>query len=109
VGAFYISIHSCCYVKVQGREAVKITSLKVRQPKVDQKELAAVLGEYKDRYQRSKEEASVLLQKEETDRQAFYGNFPTHAKSADTASNYSDRFQNPFERGTAKDKEKRND
>jgi hypothetical protein len=32
-----------CYVKVQGKEAVKITSLKVGQPKVAEKELAAVL------------------------------------------------------------------
>jgi hypothetical protein len=97
----------CCYVKVQGKEAVKITSLKVNEPRIDQKELAAVLGEYKHRYQRSKEEASLLLQKEEADRQAFYGNFPTQAQSVDTASDYSDRFHNPFEkRNTPQNKEK---
>jgi hypothetical protein len=94
----------CCYVKVQGKEAAKITSLKVRQPTVDQKELVAVLGEYKNRYQRSKEEASTLLKKEAEDRQTFYGNFPIHAQHTDTASDPSVLFQNPFGQ---KDKEKR--
>jgi hypothetical protein len=93
----------CCYVKVQGREAVKITSLKVRQPKVDQKELAAVLGEYKSRYQRSKEEALALLKKEDDEPQAFYGNFPAQTQSAAPASDSGDIFQNPFGQ---KDKEK---
>jgi hypothetical protein len=93
----------CCYVRVHGREAVKITSLKVRQPTVDQKELVAVLGEYKNRYQRSKEEASTLLKKEEDELQAFYDNFPTHAKSADSPTDNSALFENPF---AEKDKEK---
>jgi type IV secretory pathway TraG/TraD family ATPase VirD4 len=93
----------CCYVKVQGREAVKITSLRMQQPKVDQRELGAVLGEYKNRYQRSKEEASALLKKEADDRQALYGKFPTHAQSAATPSDSGDIFQNPF---ALKDKEK---
>jgi hypothetical protein len=93
----------CCYVKVQGKEAAKITSLKVRQPTVDQKELVAVLGEYKNRYQRSKEEASTLLKKEEDELQAFYDNFPTHAKSADSPTDNSALFENPF---AEKDKEK---
>jgi hypothetical protein len=43
----------CAYVKVQGKEATKITSLKMRQPTVDPGELAEVLSEYKRRYQRS--------------------------------------------------------
>jgi hypothetical protein len=53
----------CCYVKVHEKEAVKITSLKVQHPKVDQKELAAVLAEYKRRYQRNKEEAKAALER----------------------------------------------
>jgi hypothetical protein len=95
----------CAYVKVQGKEAVRITSLKVRQPKIDQTELVAVLGEYKNRYQRSQQEARDVLRKEE-DRQAFYEKFPIHEESADTAADYSDRFRNPFAHGTLKDKEK---
>jgi hypothetical protein len=86
----------CCYVKVQGKEAVKITSLRVNEPRIDQKELVAVLGEYKSRYQRSKEEASALLKKEADDRQAVYGNFPTQTQSAATPSDAGDIFQNPF-------------
>jgi hypothetical protein len=86
----------CCYVRVQGKEAVKITSLKMKQPKVEEKELAAVLEEYKRRYQRSKEEASLLLKKEADDRQAYYGNVPTQTKSADTPSDSGDILQNPF-------------
>jgi hypothetical protein len=62
-----------------------------------------VLGEYKNRYQRSKQEAEEVLRKEE-DRQAFYGNFPIHEQSSDAAADYSDRFQNPFERGAPKNK-----
>src|ERR671916_1667903 len=86
-----------CYVKVQGKEAVKITSLKVGQPKVDQTELAAVLGEYKRRYQRSQQEAEDVLKQEE-DRQAFYDKFPAHEESADAAADDGNRFQNPFAR-----------
>jgi hypothetical protein len=95
----------CAYVKVQGKGAVRITSLKVPEPRIDQKELVAVLGEYKNRYQRSQQEARDVLRKEE-DRQAFYEKFPIHEESADTAADYSDRFRNPFAHGTLKDKEK---
>jgi hypothetical protein len=84
-----------CYVKVQGKEAVKITSLKVRQPKVDQKDLAAVLGEYKRRYQRSRQEAEDVLKQEEK-RLAFYGSYPNTKESADTVFNQRSRFRNPF-------------
>jgi hypothetical protein len=75
----------CCYVKVHEKPAVKITSLKVRQPKVDQKELAAVLGEYKNRYQRSKQEASEVLKKGEAAWRQFSGNVLTHAQRTDAA------------------------
>ena len=92
----------CCYVKVQGREAAKITSLKVGQPRVDQKELAAVLAEFKHRYQRTEQEATDVLKKEEADIHAFYGSSPIH-QATDTASDSSILFQNPFGQ---KDKEK---
>jgi hypothetical protein len=52
----------CCYVKLQEKAAVRITSLKVPQPKVAQRELGAVLGEYKRRYQRSDQQAKTALQ-----------------------------------------------
>jgi hypothetical protein len=94
----------CCYVKAQGKEATKITSLKVKQPTVDQKELAAVLGEYKNRYQQSKQEAEEVLKKEEDARQALFGNVPMHEQSNDAAADYGDQFQNPFERGASKNK-----
>jgi hypothetical protein len=96
----------CCYVKVQGKEAVKITSLKVGEPTVDQKELGAVLGEYKSRYQQSKQEAEDVLRQEADERQVFYENALIHEESADTAADYSDLFENPFARGTLEDKEK---
>jgi hypothetical protein len=105
----------CCYVKVQEKEAVKITSLKVKQPKVDQRELAAVLREYKKRYQRTKEEADALRKKEEGSRGLFFGNLPDSAQSADTPvdeaaeTDYSDQFENPFATATSKDKEKQPD
>jgi hypothetical protein len=92
----------CCYVKVQGKEAVKITSLKVNEPRIDQKELAAVLGEYKHRYQRSQQEAADVLKKEAADIHAFYGSSQIH-QTTDTASDSSILFQNPFGQ---KDKEK---
>src|ERR671915_1108720 len=95
----------CCYVKVHEKLAVKITSLKVRQPKVDQKELAAVLGEYKRRYQRSRQEAEDVLQKE-ADRLALFGYAPTPEESADTVFDSRSRFQNPFAAGTAAKKQK---
>jgi hypothetical protein len=81
----------CCYVKVQGKEAVKITSLKVRQPKVDQKDLAVVLGEYKSRYQRSRQEAEDVLKQEEN-RHALYGSYPNPKESADTVFDQRNRF-----------------
>jgi hypothetical protein len=84
-----------CYVKVQGKEAVKITSLKVRQPKVDQKELAAVLGKYKNRYQRSCQEAEDVLQEQEA-RQAFLGKIQKHEEVGDTVFDQRNRFRNPF-------------
>jgi hypothetical protein len=87
----------CAYVKVQGKEAVRITSLKVRQPKVDQKELAAVLGEYKSRYQRSRQEADALREKEEKAWEEFYGYVPPQAKLGDAAPDARNRFQNPFD------------
>jgi hypothetical protein len=95
-----------CYVKVQGKEAVKITSLKVRQPKVKQEELAAVLGEYKRRYQRSRQEAEDVLKQKE-DRQAFYDKFPAHEESADAAADFSNRFQNPFARAFSRTRKSR--
>jgi hypothetical protein len=95
-----------CYVKVQGKEAVKITSLKVRQPKVDQKELAAVLGEYKRRYQRIRQEAEDVLKQKEN-RQAFYDKFPAHEESADAAADFSNRFQNPFARAFSRTRKSR--
>jgi hypothetical protein len=55
----------CCYVKVHEKPAVKITSLKVKDPRIDQRELAEVLGEYKNRYQRSKQEVEDVLKLEE--------------------------------------------
>jgi hypothetical protein len=84
-----------CYVKVQGKEAVKITSLKVRQPTVDQKEFAAVLGEYKRRYQRSEQEAADVL-KEEENRHVLYRNVPIQEEIGDTVFDHSNRFHNPF-------------
>jgi hypothetical protein len=42
-------------VKVQEKEAVKITSLKMPEPTVDPTALATVLSEYKGRYQRSEQ------------------------------------------------------
>jgi hypothetical protein len=94
-----------CYVKVQGKEAVKITSLKVRQPKVKQEELAEVLAEYKRRYQRSRQEAEDALKQE--DRQAFYDKFPAHEESADAAADFSNRFQNPFARAFSRTRKSR--
>ncbi len=93
-----------CYVKVQGRKAAKITSLKMKEANIDQAELAAVLGEYKHRYQRSQQEAAAVLKMAEADRQALYGNFPIHDQNTDTASDPGVLFQNPF---GPKDKEKR--
>jgi hypothetical protein len=93
-----------CYVKVQGKEAVKITSLKVRQSKVDQKELATVLGEYKKRYQRSQQEAAAVLKKE-ADRLALFRNDPL--ENADTVFDLGAQFQNPLAAGTVKEKEKK--
>ena len=90
----------CCYVKVQGKEAVKITSLKMRQHKVDQKELAAVLGEYKTRYQRSKQEADEALEKVSA---PFSGNPSNNSDGTTGVSDSGDIFQNPF---TDKDTEK---
>jgi hypothetical protein len=84
-----------CYVKVQGKEAIKITSLKVREPKVNQKDLAAVLGEYKHWYQRSRQDAEDVLQKQEA-QQAFYGSVPNPEESADTVFDLHNRFRNPF-------------
>jgi hypothetical protein len=101
----------CCYVKVQGHKAVKITSLKMKEANIDQKELAAVLGEYKHRYQRSKQETEEALKKGEAAWQQFSGNVLTHAQRADAApdaadagSGYSDLFHNPFkQRGIPQD------
>jgi hypothetical protein len=93
----------CAYVKVQGKEAIRITSLKVRQPKVDQKELAAVLGEYKHRYQRSQQEAADVLKKGEDAWQQFSGHVPTDSQQPDTPANGSAVFKNPF---ASKEKEK---
>jgi hypothetical protein len=90
----------CCYVRVQGKEAVKITSLKMRQPTVDQQELAAVLGEYKHRYQRSKHEADEAL---ENISAPFSENPSTNAAGTTGVSDAGDIFQNPF---TDKDTEK---
>jgi hypothetical protein len=94
----------CCYVKVHEKPAVKITSLKVRQPKVAEKELVAVLGEYKKRYQRSEQEAADVLRKEE-ERMNVSGNVPIQKESADTVFDHSNRFHNPFAAGTPKEKE----
>ncbi len=85
----------CCYVKVQGKEAVKITSLKVQQPKVDQKEFAAVLGEYMRRYQRSRQEAEDVLKQEEN-RHALFGSYPNPDESSDTVFDQRSQFRNPF-------------
>jgi hypothetical protein len=84
-----------CYVKVQGKEAVKITSLKVRQPTVDQKELAVVLGEYKRRYQRSRQEAENVLRAQEA-QHALYGSLRNQEETADTVFDQRNRFRNPF-------------
>jgi hypothetical protein len=81
----------CCYVKVHEKPAVKITSLKVRQPKVDQKELAVVLGEYKSRYQRSRQEAENVLKAQEA-QQALYGSLPNQEEMADTVFDQRNRF-----------------
>jgi hypothetical protein len=81
----------CCYVKVPGQEAVKITSLKMRQPRLDQAELATVLAEYKRRYQRSEPEAEAVMQK----KQAAWHTVP--AQQQNTV------FTNPF---TQEEKEK---
>jgi hypothetical protein len=85
-----------CYVKVQGKEAVKITSLKVRQPKVKQEELAMVLGEYKNRYQRSRQEAENVLKAQEA-QQALYGSLPNQEGMTDSVFDQNKRFHNPFE------------
>jgi hypothetical protein len=94
----------CCYVKVHEKPAVKITSLKVQQPKVAEaeRELAAVLGEYKKRYQRSRQEAEAMLQQEEA-RQALDGHVLSPEESSDTAAGSPVLFQNPF---AQQDKEK---
>jgi hypothetical protein len=95
----------CCYVKVSGKDAVRITSKNVRQPKVDPQELAAVLGEYKRRYQRNEHQAKVAL-KGVADALFFRG-FPGSqagtAATADTArgeagapEEETDLFHNPF-------------
>jgi hypothetical protein len=97
----------CCYVKVHEKPAVKITSLKVQQPKVDERELAAVLGEYKKRYQRSHQEAEEVL-KHVAAPLPPAGDTPSTSPSAPrsgtggkseatgTASTVSDLFHNPF-------------
>jgi hypothetical protein len=95
----------CCYVKVNNKPAVKITSLKMQEPRIDQKELAAVLGEYKSRYQRSRQEAEDVLTKE-ADRLALFGHAPSPEESADTVFDSRSQFQNPFAAGTATKKQK---
>jgi hypothetical protein len=84
-----------CYVKVHEKPAVKITSLKVKDPRIDQRELADVLGEYRNRYQRSEQEAEDVLKKEE-DRQVFSRNTPVHEESNDAAADSHILFRNPF-------------
>jgi formate-dependent phosphoribosylglycinamide formyltransferase (GAR transformylase) len=100
----------CCYVKVQGKEAVKITSLRVGQPKVDQKELAAVLSEYKRRYQRDKQEAAAVLQRVAAGLPFSLdpaGNSSGNGSEVNNeVSALNDRFNNPFAAGAVKEKEK---
>jgi hypothetical protein len=86
----------CCYVKVHEKPAVKITSLKVQQPKVEEKELVAVLGEYKNRYQRSRQEAEDVLKAQEA-QHALYGGLPNQEEMADTVFDQNKRFHNPFQ------------
>jgi hypothetical protein len=90
----------CCYVKVQEKEAVRITSLKIRQPTVDQQELAAVLTEYKCRYQRSEQQAKEALK--DVAEALFLRGFPGSKAGTTGAADTSGSFQNPF----AKDKKK---
>ena len=94
---------------------MKITSLKTHEPSIYPRELATVLGEYKSRYQRSRQEAEEVLKKGEATWQHFSGNVPSHAQrtdaapdAADAGSDYSDLFHNPFkQRGIPQDEEKR--
>jgi type IV secretory pathway TraG/TraD family ATPase VirD4 len=91
----------CCYVKVQGKEAVRITSLKVPEPTVAPQELAAVLSEYKCRYQRSEQQANDS-QKDVAEALCLRG-FPGSTLAPAEDAEGSGVFHNPF---TAKDKEK---
>jgi hypothetical protein len=96
----------CCYVKVDKKEAVKITSLKMPKPTVTPAELAAVLSEYKHRYQRSEQQATDVLQ-DVADGLSFRTGFATsHAAqdATDKRTHAPDRFHNPFKR-RAKEKE----
>jgi type IV secretory pathway TraG/TraD family ATPase VirD4 len=95
----------CCYVKVQGKEAVRITSLNVKDPRIEQRELAEVLGEYKNRYQRSQQDAEDVLKAQEG-RKNLYRSVPTQEEIADTVFDQRNQFHNPFAAGTAIDKEK---
>jgi hypothetical protein len=95
----------CCYVKAQEKEAVRITSLKVPEPKVDPTELATVLSEYQRRYQRNEHQAKAAL-KDVADALFFRGFPGSQAGPAATAAaaqgetdapaEETDRFHNPF-------------
>jgi hypothetical protein len=96
----------CCYVKAQEKAAVRITSLKVSEPTVAPTELAAVLLEYKRRYQRSKQQAKGALQGV-ADALSFRTGFASSKvataavsdaaqAAADDAENATDLFHNPF-------------
>jgi hypothetical protein len=105
----------CCYVKVPEKAAVRITSLKVPEPTVAHAELAAVLLEYKRRYQRTEPQAKNA-QRDVADALFLRGlpgstTAPAESDSAPVASDAtpagdadgSGIFHNPF---SATDKEK---
>lgn len=49
------------YIKLEGRPAVKVRTLGVKQPRVDQRQLADVLETYRRRYQRTEREAQEAI------------------------------------------------
>jgi hypothetical protein len=98
----------CCYVKVNDKPAVKITSLKIGQPKVDQTELAAVLSEYKHRYQRDKQAADEALSQIAADLPFSLALPHTSGNGSevnDSVVDVTDQFNNPFTVSMTKEKE----
>lgn len=90
------------YVRLQGKPAVKITTLNVGDPKVDPGELKEVLSEYKRRYQRTAEEAEAALRRIPSSQ----GVEDATSSTPSQASSKPDLFENLFRRRNSKEKEK---